>query len=306
MSGAPRLPLVFRVAQAVRGMPDFPGRDTLLHFLITRDAHYPDALIQGTFGGGLRFEGNPVRDRNILELPLLRFARPALADLFDGVLGPGDVLADVGGNMGLYALWGARLVGPTGRVHSFEPVPESAAMLARNAELNGFEWLEVHACAVGAASGTVRLHRMDLYSGCTSRYAFESEHWIEAPLVTLDEHFSRRPPPRLVKIDVEGMEFEVLRGADRLLSGETPPLVVFEACSDFLRRAGSSYAEVLAYLAQRGHGVHALAPGGLRREPADAREPGSFNVLSARDGYPPHESALQRLRGMRFPENQST
>lgn len=301
-----RLPLSFRLAQLLRGLPDFPGRDTLFEVLLQRDVDYPDAVIRGHFGGGLRYEGNPARDHNLLELPMLRFGKPALASVLEAALAPGDVFADVGANVGLYTLWAARIVGPGGRVHSFEPVPRAAAVLARNAEVNGFTQVEVNACAVGAETGTVELHLMALHTGRSSRYALPEGERIEVPLVTLDAHLAGRPTPRLVKIDVEGMEFEVFRGARELLRRADAPLLVFEAVTEFFEAAGGSYAEVLRYLAEQGYAAHALTSRGLRREAAGAARPGSLNVLAAKDRHPQHEAVLARLARTRFPANQNS
>ncbi len=302
---AAQLPIAFRVAQLVRGLPDFPGRDTILHALLTRDAHYPDGIIRGTFAGGLRYEGNPALDRNILELPMLRFGKPALMDVFDAALSPGDVFADVGANVGLYTLWGARRVGAAGQVHAFEPIPRAVAALQRNVEVNAFSQVEVNACAVGAESGSVRLHLMDLHTARSSRYVLPEGESLEVPLVSLDEHLASRRPPRLIKIDVEGMEFEVIRGAQGLLGADDPPLLVFEATADFFAAAGTSYREVVRFLADRGYGTYALAASGLRREPADPARPGAHNVLSVAEGHASHDLVLERLRRVRFPDNQN-
>ena len=300
-----RLPLLFRMAQLVRGLPKFPGREAVLDYLLAREGAYPRDAIEGTFGGGLRFEGDPRLDRNVLELPLLRFARPALAGLLDAVLERGDEFADVGANLGLYTLWGARRVGPQGRVHAFEPIEQSARTLRRNAELNGFSQVDVNVCAVGAEPTTVSLYLMEQHSGRASRYVCVGSSAVQVPVVTLDAYFETRPPPRLVKIDVEGMEHEVLRGAQGLLSGPAAPLLVFEANAEFFHQAGTSYAETLRFLAERRYTVWALTTDGLRREPREAEVPGSLNVLAAREGHEPHGAPLERLRGVRFPADQN-
>jgi FkbM family methyltransferase len=297
----------FRAAQVVRAVPSFPGRDALLSRLLPGTNAWPDAPLQGCFGGGLRFEGNPRSERYTVQLALLRWARPALASLFDSVLSPGDLFADVGANNGLYSLWAARLVGARGRVHAFEPDPDTAARLRRNAELNGFSQIEVHVRALGEREGTVRLHRWVGASGRTSRYATSPglSQEIEVPMTSLDAHFAGSPPPKFVKIDVEGMEVDVLRGAEGLLSAEQPPLVVFESHASSFEGSGVPYAEVLRFLGDLGYGVFSLGRHGVAPEPAGALEPGSLNVLGARVGHEPHDTLLARLRSVPFPSNQN-
>jgi FkbM family methyltransferase len=299
-----RLPLPWRLAQLVRTLPEFRGRDRILTALL-RSGSPVDACVAGTFGGGLRFEGNPAVDANVLEMVLLRFARPALAPVLDAALAPGAVFADVGANLGLYTLWGARLVGAEGLVHAFEPVPEVRACLARSVELNCFGNVRIVASGVGAEAGRTVLYQLPGASGVTSRYRESKQHGVEVDVTTLDGEFAHaEAPPVLVKVDVEGMEVEVLRGARRLLGGRTPPLLVVEAIVPSFAASGTSYGELRSLLREAGgYEVWALTPGGLRLEPPDACVPGSLNVLAARRDLPPHARVLERLARVRFARN---
>lgn len=129
---------------------------------------------------------------------------------------PGDVVADVGASIGLYTLALARRVGPTGQVHAFEPDPESFGWLSRNVDLNGVgEWVHLYCCAVGDQDGTV---------------AFAGGRGTESTIVEAPSPGSGRVQSTrldgvlvdrkldLLKIDVEGFEEKVLRGAAGLLN----------------------------------------------------------------------------------------
>jgi FkbM family methyltransferase len=304
-AGSTRLPASLRLAQLLRALPDFPGRDTLTSLLVRRGGR-PDALLRGSYGGGLRFEGNVARDGNVSELLLLRFSRPSLAPVLDAALSPGDVFADVGANNGLYTLWAARRVGPSGQVHAFEPLPDVRERLARNLELNGFRNVELIGSAVGAEPATITLRRADDASGRTSQYLREGSASFTTNVVKLDDHFRGAHPPDLIKIDVEGMELQVLRGALGLLEAERAPAIVFEAVAAQLALAGASYAGILALLAAHGgYRVFALTPRGLRAEAPDAAEAGSLNVLALRPGLAAHERIRQSLSRARFEANQN-
>ena len=300
---AARQPLALRIAQVVRALPELRGRDRVLATLLRSGARL-DANLAGSFGGGLRFEGNPAVDANVLELLLLRWARPALAPVLDAALSPGASFADVGANLGLYTLWAARRVGATGRVHAFEPVPDVRACLARNVALNGFGNVRIVGAGVGARPGRTVLYRLPGASGVTSRYAVGKQHGVEVDVTTLDAEFADAAAPQLVKVDVEGMEVEVLRGAARLLGGSQPPVLVLEANAGCFAAAGTSYGELRSLLtAAGGYAVWALRPDGLRVEPPDAVEPGSLNVLAARRELPAHARVLERLARVRFARN---
>jgi FkbM family methyltransferase len=132
----------------------------------------------------------------------------------------GDVGFDVGANVGFLSLVAGAIVGPTGRVVAWEPVPASADAVRRNAAVNGMDWVEVREAAVGAEPGTQTLLEVDEQSwshladrGRHPRTNVEREVRVEAldPLVASGE----LPPPPLVKIDVEGSEVAVLPGMRR-------------------------------------------------------------------------------------------
>ncbi len=293
------------LAQLVRGLPDFPGRDTLLAGLL-RPALRRDQAVRGRYGGGLRFEGNPALDSNVSEMMLLRYARPALAPVLDAALARGSVFADVGANLGLYTLWAARCVSAEGRVHAFEPMPDVRERLRRNVELNRFACVEIVGSALGAEPGFATLNRVEGGSGRTSRYVDGAAGSLEVPVTTLDLYFRDKPPPGLLKIDVEGMELQVLLGSRALLAGGSAPVVVFEAGTDLLAAAGTSYRELVSLLAEAGgYRVFALTPRGLRAESSDSATPGSLNVLALRPDLAAHERVRQKLARHRFEANQN-
>ena len=293
-------PLSLQVAAAIRRLPDFPGRDRAVVWF--RDLELDARLVEIPLCG-LRFRG-PLRE--LCQFATLRWTPPSLAPVFDAALAPGGVLADVGAFLGMYALWGARLVGPQGRVYAFEPVPASAERVRESAELNGFANIEVVAGAVGAEQGALELQLApgERAAGVTSRYlGGKAAATFKVAQTTLDAFFSSRPPPDLVKIDVEGMEAEVLRGARDLLTSDRAPLVVFEA--HLSERAGHGYAETLRFLREIGCTVWSLQRRGIRREPDDAKQPGSMNVLATRLDLERHRDVVRRLERAKFPANQN-
>jgi FkbM family methyltransferase len=309
------IPFALRVGALIRApLPSIriPGRETVLEKLLSLDSCYPDAVVEGSLGEGVRFIGNFAVERNYAELALFRYARPSLWPILDAVLEPGQVFADVGTHLGVYSLLAASRVGSEGQVFSFEPVTATAARIEENAALNGFDQIEVINSAVGSECGTVVLSQVDGATGVTSRYTLDMRkalpsQQIEVPMTTLDAFFESRPAPNLMKVDVEGMEAEVFFGAEKLLSQpEGGPVVVFEAIGDYFAKAGISYAEALRFLERTGgYSAWALRTTGLAREPEDPSAPGSLNILLLREQDERHARALQRLRRYRFDKNQN-
>ena len=128
---------------------------------------------------------------------------------------PGDVVYDVGAHIGFFSVCAAKLGAV---VYAFEPLPENAARLRENVSLNGFDITVVEA-AVWADDGTVDLVPGD--SDFESRVAPGDA----VPSVSLDAFSERERPPALMKLDVEGAEAQVLRGARRILADVRPLLV---------------------------------------------------------------------------------
>ena len=143
------------------------------------------------------------------------------------VVHPGATVLDVGANVGAYTLLFALWTGPAGRVIAFEPAPASAAALRRQLQLNGLaSRVEVVQSAVAGAVGTASF-ASDGSSGANALATNAATgHLITVETTSLDAFCaSRSVHPDVIKIDVEGAELDVLRGARRTL--EAPAIEVF-------------------------------------------------------------------------------
>ncbi len=129
-------------------------------------------------------------------------------------LRPGDVLYDVGANVGFFSLLASHLVG-TGSVVAFEPLPANLDLLKKNLALNGVGNVSIVEAAVADTNGTARFAL-----GQSSSQGMLADTGIEVRLVSLDQ--LDLPPPTAMKIDVEGAESRVLAGAAKLLSNYRP------------------------------------------------------------------------------------
>lgn len=177
-------------------------------------------------------------------------------------IGSGMSVLDVGAHVGLFTLAAALRVGPTGRVVAFEPSPATLANLHRHVALNGFgDRVEVVPAVVGEVEGETsffihgetmsasiaRASVDELSPGQRAMPATE----IHVPVVTLDGFCARRGiRPDHVKIDVEGGELQVLRGAEELLLSTAD--VVCEIHPAQLEAAGDSEEALIAFVT--GHG----------------------------------------------------
>lgn len=171
---------------------------------------------------------------------------------------PGMTVLDVGGNLGLYTLLLSRLVGPAGRVVTFEPDPDLFALLRRNCELNGCTNVEAHNLALGRRRDRLVLRKMILNSGDNTLGSGGSglfRREVEIEVVALDE-FLPALRPDLVKIDVQGWELEVLRGMERTLAANPQAALHLEYWPEGFRRAGYAAEELVTFLHERHYRLH--------------------------------------------------
>jgi FkbM family methyltransferase len=127
--------------------------------------------------------------------------------------------------LGYFSLLASALVGPTGQVHAFEPLADNLSLLWQHVRLNRLSNVAVHPTAVSDSHGRSRF----ALGGNRSTGKLDCQGDLEVDVVTLDEFVfgAHNPPPNLIKIDVEGGEGRVLRGAQRLLRTHHP--VIFLA-----------------------------------------------------------------------------
>ena len=192
---------------------------------------------------------------NDVEWMEMRFIKERLAK-------PGDVVFECGGHQGCTALFLAACVGAGGKVVTFEPGRENASVIEANVRLNGVNNIMVEQKAVGAGSGKGLV--LGVASMCVApshRHETHSRGRQEVDLVPLDDYAKEHNLyPTLIKIDVEGYEMEVLKGARHLLERRPKLAIEIHSPSD-LARYGASAADLLKLLdldryecwIQRGH-----------------------------------------------------
>jgi FkbM family methyltransferase len=182
---------------------------------------------------------------------------PALQEVLAAHLGRGGSFYDVGAHIGFFSLIAARLVGESGAVFAFEPDPENARRIEQHSLRAGFPQICVLPVAVWSQSTTVPFqHNCDFSShntGFVGTWSPERslEETIKVKAVTLDEFAESHRAPTLIKVDVEGGEVDVLKGAERIFSKARPALI----CEVHNQDASSS---VEAYLAEKGYSLQWL------------------------------------------------
>jgi FkbM family methyltransferase len=151
----------------------------------------------------------------------------------------GDTVLDIGANIGMVTIALSSLVGKTGKVHSFEPNPELQKVLEKTLEYNQITNVHIHPVALGAEQGSLELRIPKDNKGAASlirnRDLTECEV-IDVPILPLSKIVSQEniKSIRLIKIDVEGFEAEVLKGASQILKTIRPEAILFELNESFV------------------------------------------------------------------------
>jgi FkbM family methyltransferase len=166
-----------------------------------------------------------------------------LQKLFVRTIRPGQVVWDVGANVGFFSLLAARLVGPAGRVIALEPLPRNLDLMQQHLALNGTGNVTVLARAVADAPGTSFFDT----GKSPSMGHLDAEHGFEVEVTTIDTLVASglAPPPDVIKMDIEGAESRALAGARKTLEAHRPIILLsthgwaqHEACWSMLRELG--------------------------------------------------------------------
>ena len=198
-----------------------------------------------------------------------------------GLLKRGDCAIDVGGHIGFFTMQMAEAVGPEGRVYAFEPFDANADLLERSIAENGFGGrVRFQRAAAGAASGTATLtfpvetlNSGGAYLLRDGSAPLSGNRKKEVPLVALDSLDLPRPV-RVIKMDVEGAEPQVMQGAARILRDDKPVILSELHPIQLERASGLTPDQFLAQIAAFGYRAHAVEHGGIGapidRAPAEA------------------------------------
>lgn len=166
-------------------------------------------------------------------------------EMFKKVLKEGDIVVDLGANLGYFTLLAARLVGGKGKVYAFEPEPVNYGLLLKNIEINGYRNIVPVQKAVSDTTGTLRLFVDKEDTGAhTIHQSGDNTEFIEIQSITLDEFFrDKKHPIDVIKMDIEGAEMAALLGMERLVKENEDLKMFVEFYPPGIKRRGDSPEE---------------------------------------------------------------
>lgn len=208
-------------------LPKFPGRDFLIVYLPKWFLRKPkDELLLST-RFGFTIWVHPVEDQSI-ELAIFERGVYELGSvaLYQRFIQPGFHVVDAGANIGFMTLLAAQLAGKDGQVTAFEPVPSTYSILQRNVAINPhLSNIALHPFALGNENGSMFIYHE---TGNRGGASLLNQHDASSEMVEVRrlDDLLLSTKVDFLKVDVEGFEWEVLKGGVELIRRDQPYILV--------------------------------------------------------------------------------
>lgn len=185
-----------------------------------------------------------------LDLALYGVREEEHTSKFKQTIAEGDTVLDIGANIGYYALIASEQVGEAGKICALEPIPSNVSLLKKNLSHNDIDNVEVFQMACGENSGSKEINLSDKSNLHSFNEIPSAEgETLEVEVVTVDDFVEKEEVPDLIRMDVEGYEHHILKGAKSTLTEHNPNLFIefhpdlmeeqdMEECIGILESAG--------------------------------------------------------------------
>lgn len=177
---------------------------------------------------------------------------PFILDIISKYLQPGMTFIDIGANIGQHSMYAASIVGKNGSVYSFEPIPHVYEQLQDSSHANHFQSI-IHAenFALGAREASETLYISKENIGGSSLVNEESgKEEITVSIKNGDNQLSHLSTIDMIKIDVEGYEYEVLLGIQESLY-KHHPIILVEFSGEFYEKQGKGHGQKIVSLLEK-------------------------------------------------------
>jgi len=159
------------------------------------------------------------------DLIINKIKEPFCTEKMKKIIGSDDIIIDIGANIGYYVLLEAKLA-KSGKVYAIEPVPANLELLKRNVELNNYYNVEIFNYGIGDTNEEREMfvvEKSNLCSFIKDPYT-DIKNKIKVPVIKLDDFVEKfvGEYPSLIRMDTEGFEYNIIKGADKILKNNKP------------------------------------------------------------------------------------
>ncbi len=147
-------------------------------------------------------------------------------ELFKKILKEGDVVLDIGANIGVYCIEASRIIGRMGVVYAFEPIADNIKLLTKNLQMNSISNVTLLPFAIGEKVGRIKIYKVE-NSIATHTAGAISDNYEDVSVETID-HFieEKKLSIDLIKMDIEGYEGFAIEGGLKTLKKQQPKLFI--------------------------------------------------------------------------------
>lgn len=150
----------------------------------------------------------------------------------------GDIIIDLGANIGYYTLLFSRLVGNEGKVYAFEPDPNNFALLEKNVKENGYTNIVLEQKAVSDFEGTTKLYISNINTGGHRIFDIgANEEFIKIETIKLDDYLQDKKVD-FIKMDIQGSEAKAIMGMKNIISQNQSLKIISEFAPFLLKKSG--------------------------------------------------------------------
>jgi FkbM family methyltransferase len=172
-------------------------------------------------------------------------------------LEPGDTFVDVGANVGQHSLFAAKKIGSAGYVIACEPIPSSAENVQKSIEVNKFNQMKVVQKAISNTTEDTHFYHYGYsdISGKSNNFSDKESNKITVAQTTLDIELEQCSRVDLIKIDVEGYEMDVLRGAKKIIEKFKPAIILEFSPVFYKKLQAQDSTDILQFLFDYGYEI---------------------------------------------------
>lgn len=164
------------------------------------------------------------------ELALDRIREVESTKTIKKIIKEGDVVVDIGANIGYYLLMESKIVGKNGKIYGIEPVPSNVKIIEKNVKANNYKNIEIFQMAIGDKNGKTKINisRKSNWHSILYSDEIEATYSIDVDIITLDEFLKKKEHPDFVRMDVEGYEYNIISGMRKTLKSKRPLKIFIE------------------------------------------------------------------------------